>query len=175
MTHYIPLIFNNIEICNIDDIITMHVIFDINCLRIGCSAQQFNISGYFLFATFILVTFCSKFFDTSICLACTNTTNRTLMNLAHYTSNPRLISFEQFWSTFLGKLIIWKQLLITFESMCQLRILVSKDFHSCFKTSYTTLFCQFDDRFLISMAKYILSFHFHTIKYIMFHSFISSF
>lgn len=81
-----------IEICNIDDIISMKCTLYEYSLRISGSTNKLEVAGLSLFLP-LGISFCSESLDVSnINLAGSDSGNRTLMNFVHYSRNPTLIT-----------------------------------------------------------------------------------
>jgi len=109
VTHKIPLVCYNIEVCNIDNIITMHIIFDINRLWIGCSSNHLNVRHILFIISLFLIAFSFQFSDSGIRLSCANTAVWRFVDFVDYRRNPCLISFERLRFTFFKQFIFRKQ------------------------------------------------------------------
>ena len=177
MSHHLPLVSNYIEICDIYDIIPVHLIFDIHSLRICCTAEKFNLSHIFFVIAFLLITFGSQFSNTGIRLTSTNSAVRGFVDFRHYRINPCLISFESIRLTFFKQLIFWKQSFhfIVKYAMCQCSsVFFCENLHSLFKASNIALFCHSDDLLFIRMTEYSALVCIFIVEHVMFH-YISSF
>ena len=168
-THNTVLILNYIKICNIDNIVSVKSIFTIHGLWICSSAEQFKVWSNFLLSAF-LITRCSQFCVTDICLTCFNSGEWRLVNLIHYGSNPALISRNKFRCSRFCKLIFREQCLNTVDTMRQLRIMFFFINANCIlQTSDTAGLCHCNDRCLIRVSQNVVFGICFFVKYVCFH------
>ena len=170
--HYTILIINNIEIGDINDIVSLEFVLNINSLRIGRTIKKGQISNKALFLS-LLVALTSDISASSICLTGANTANGALMSLSKNTIDPGLISGNKLGCARLYILILREQSLDAINSVLQsVAALFSEDLHCGSEAAYIVGLCKCNDVLLISVSEYVLVFLF--VKYIVLHA-ISSF
>ena len=171
-THYTILIIDNIEIGDINYIVSLELVLNINSLRICRTIQKGQISDKALFLS-LLVALCSDISASSICLAGANTANGALMCLTENAVDPGLVSGNKFRCTGLHILILREQSLDAINSVLQsVAALFSEDTHRGSEAAYIVGLCKCNDVLLICVGEYVLVFLF--VKYIVLHA-ISSF
>ena len=178
VSHHLPLISNHIEICNIHYIISVHLIFDVHCLRISGTAEKFDLSHVLFVITFLLVSFSFQICNTSISLASTDSAVRRFMDFRHYRINPCLISFERIRLTFLQQFVFREQsfhFIIEYTMSKCVRVFLCENLHCLFQCSDIALLSHRDDSLLIGMTQYSALVCIFIVKYIMFHYFSSFF
>ena len=170
--HYTILIIDNIEIGDINDIVSLELVLNINGLGISRTIQKSQISDKALLLT-LLVALSSDICAASICLTGTNAANGTLMGLSEYAINPGLISSNKLRCAGLYILILGEQGLDISNSMLQsIASLLCEDTHCGSETAYIVGLCKCNNVLLICVSEYVLVFLF--VKYIVLHA-ISSF
>ena len=173
--HDVSLIANDIEIGDIDHVITMELVTAINGLRISSTHKDLNISRDGLLVLTILVTLSTDVLRASIDLLSTDAGDRALMCLSQNLINPTAITLEQFRSTRMNILVIREEIINAINTMSKsILVILSEHLDSRLQAAGIVL-SKLDDLFLISMRENIRILVFATIKNISVHSIISSF
>ena len=173
LPHHAVLIFDNIEIGNIDNVIAMQRVFTVNCLRVGRPFQQFDVAGnIFLFA--LLVAGRPKVSATDISLTGTDTADRAFMCLLHYCCYPALIPLDQFRRAGTDILKLREQRLDFINPVCQ-SVILSKNTDRALEAAHAAAFCHTDNILHIRMAQNAICLAVVVVEYVMFHTLFSSF
>ena len=124
-------ILHDIEILNVDDVITINLALNVDSLGISRSVDQLEVADFALQGAF-RITFGAQLFNvTEIGLTGTNTRDRALVNLLQNLLDPALISREHFRCARTNILVVREQLADVLNAMRQntVRILFSKQIH----------------------------------------------
>ena len=124
-------ILHDIEILNVDDVITIDLALNVDSLGISRSVNQLEVADFALQSAF-RITFGAQLFDvTEIGLTGTDTRDRALVNLLQNLLDPALISREHFRCARTNILVVREQLADVLNAMRQntVRILFSKQIH----------------------------------------------
>ena len=154
------------------------------CLRVSASANQLEVAGLLLLLT-LYITSCSDGFDvTDVYLTGSDSGNRALMNLIHYSRNPSLIAGDQLRCTRSYFLVLREEhgyIAVSgwLKSACNCimlkSIILSIDLHSILKGSNHAGLSILKNCHLISMAQETGIISPVSVKYIMLHVVFSSF
>ena len=174
-THGIVLVANNIEIGDIDNVITMQCILDVDRLRIGCSAHQLDVCAEGLLIA-LLVSQCIQILSSYVCLTSTDTADRALAGLLHNSSNPAHVSGKLLRCSRVYVLVLRKQSLDLVDTVCQgIFVLLAINADRILQCTDTTILSKLNNRLLISMTKYIILCLIFGVKNVVFHVVVSSF
>ena len=124
-------ILHDIEILNVDDVITIDLALNVNSLGISRSVDQLEVSDFALQGA-LRITLGAQLFDvTEISLTGTDARDRALMNLLQNLLDPALVSREHFRCARTNILVVREQLADVLNAMRQntVRILFSKQIH----------------------------------------------
>ena len=125
-------ILHDIEILNVDDVITIDLALDIYSLGISRSVDQLEVSNIDLLAA-LHIALCTQILDIAkIGLTGTDTRDRALMNLLQNLLDPALVRREHFRCARTNILVVREQLADVLNAMRQntVRILFCKQIHS---------------------------------------------
>ena len=175
--HNIALIVNNVEIGNIDNIVTMQGIAIVDGLRIGSTHQDLEITRDGLLGLTFGIALRTDILSTCIDLASTDARNGALTCLLHNGADPRMVALNKLGSARLGVLIIGEQTtdLARLKAMSQsILVVVNKSSHSRLQ-SHTRALGHFNDLSLIGMSQNINILLIVLFKNISVHNFIASF
>ena len=173
--HDVSLICNNVEVGDVNNIITMNSITTVYGLGIGGAHKHLYVSGNGLLRFAILIALCANLFSTSINLLSANTRNGALMSLSQNLVNPTSITLDQLRCARMNILKVREQTIDVVESMRQsILMIISKCFHGALQ-SHTRCLSHSDDLLLVSMRQDIHRLNSIAVKYVSIHSFISSF
>ena len=175
MTHNLPLVSNNIEISDIENVITIDLVLDVDGLSIMSTTKQLDLLHLLLVVALLLITHGLQLSLASISTTGSNTTIRRLMNTVDNTGHPSVIRIENLRLHRIDVLILRKEHVhrLSIESIMLQLILVLVDHTSLLKAADTRGLGELDNLVEIGVGQDVLVLHAISVKNIMLH-FISS-
>ena len=150
MSHELPLICNNIEICDVENIISVESILDVDCLSVVSSAQQLDLLHISLLRC-LSVTLSRELSLSCVSSSCSYTSNGRLMYAVDYRAYPSVIIIENLGFLRIEQLILREQRVECFVVKCCVRQIsaVSKCGNSLLQRAYARCLSHSDDVHLI--------------------------
>ena len=108
VSHQLPLICNNIKICDVQNIISVESILDVDCLSVVSSTQQLDLLHVGLLRS-LSVTLCRELSLPCIGSSCSYTSNGRLMYAVDYRAYPSVIVIENLGFLRIEQLILREQ------------------------------------------------------------------
>ena len=150
VSHQLPLICNNIEICDVQNIISVESILDVDCLSVVSSAQQLDLLHVSLLRS-LSVTLCRELSLSCISSSCSYTSNGRLMYAVDYRAYPSIVVIEDLGFLRIEQLILREQCVECVIVKCCVREIsaVSECRNSLLQRSYARCLSHSDDVHLI--------------------------
>ena len=175
MTHNLPLVSNNIEISDIENVITIDLVLDVDGLSIMSTTKQLDLLHLLLVVTLLLVTHGLQLGLASISTTGANAAIRRLMNAIDNTGHPSVIGIENLRLLRVNILVLRQEHIhrLSIESVMLQLVLILVDLTSLLKATNTRSLGELDDLVEIRVGQDFLVLHAIGVKNIVFH-FISS-
>ena len=175
MTHNLPLVSNNIEISDIENVITIDLVLDVDGLSIMSTTKQLDLLHLLLVVALLLVTHGLQLGLASISTTGANAAIRRLMNAIDNTGHPSVIGIENLRLLRINVLVFRQEHIhrLSIKSVMLQLVLILVDLTSLLKATDTRGLGELDNLVEIRVGQDFLILHAIGVKNIVLH-FISS-